>query len=59
MAGNATNIRQQKENAFNQALKDDPERKNESTRTLEADYKAARSKELNQTGQNEQARSYF
>ena len=59
LAGNATDDRKRAENLFKAALKDDPKKKSEATRTLEANYNAARTTELNQTGQNEQARGPF
>ncbi|HEV7952159.1 MAG TPA: hypothetical protein VGO98_02190 [Candidatus Saccharimonadales bacterium] len=59
MAGNTSDIRRQKEAKLQNALRDDPQKKNASTRKLQADYDSARSDELNQTGQNEQARGFF
>lgn len=58
LAGNATDDRKRAETAYNDAKKDDPQEKNEATRTLKAAFNAARSKELGQTGQNEQARPW-
>lgn len=59
MAGNATGDRKRAENLYKEALKDDPGKKSAATRTLEANYNAARTTELNQTGQNEQAKGLF
>lgn len=56
MAGNASDARRQAETQLKNALKTDPGKKNSATQTLQATYDAARSTELQQTGQNEQAR---
>lgn len=59
LAGNATDDRKRAERAYKDALRDDPKEERQSTRQLKADFQAARSTELQQTGQHEQARSWF
>lgn len=59
MAGNASGDRRRAEEALKNAIKDDPKKERAATRQLQADYDAARSTELQATGQNEQARSWF
>lgn len=59
MAGTDSTLRRQAENAYKEAKKDDPNEERASTRQLKADYLAARNTELQSTGQNEQARSWF
>jgi hypothetical protein len=59
MAGNASDARRQAETSLNNAKKTDPQGKNDSTKTLQAAYDAARSVELQQTGKNEQAKGFF
>jgi len=59
LAGNASDARRRAETALNNARRTDPQGKNDSTKTLQATYDAARQRELEQTGQNEQAKGFF
>lgn len=59
LAGNASSERRAAERQFKEALKDDPDKKNVATRTLEAAYNAAVSKENQQTESSGQARTPF